>query len=234
MIKQAVILAAGRGKRMKKSADPSHSSRPKPLLEINKMPIIERSIKKLAESGLEVAVVINPSDENLFRELLGAYKIRYCYQDKPLGTAHALFCAKEFVNDDLFLVLMGDDIANLSLKKVLAASEPTVFGHEVEDVSAYGVIVTDKTGKVEEIVEKKMTGRGMANTGIYIMPKLFFDIYREIPMDEKTGEYFLTHAPRIMRNSGIIFQAEKVDFWFGVNTPEELEKARSLSRLTAD
>ena len=69
MIKQAVILAAGEGKRMKRSAtEETIINTPKPLIEINGLPIIEHTIKKLNYMGLDIAVVINKKDEDIFRK----------------------------------------------------------------------------------------------------------------------------------------------------------------------
>ena len=158
MIRQAVILAAGKGKRL------NHSD-PKPLVEVSGRPLIEHPIKKLLEKGVEVAVVISPRDEPAFRESLKNYKIKYLHQDQPLGTAHALFCARDFVKDDLFLVLMGDDRVT-DFDSILQEKAPTVFGFEVEDVSSLGNIVSDPKGNFIEILEKKSKGKGLANTGV--------------------------------------------------------------------
>jgi NDP-sugar pyrophosphorylase family protein len=143
-----------------------------------------------------------------------------------LGTANALFCAKEFIKDDLFLVMMGDDITDYPVKALLDTDKPAVFGIEVADVTGYGVIATDEKGEVVDILEKQRSGAGLLNTGVYIMHRKFFDIYDEIPKDAKSGEYFLTHAPRILRSHGITFKAKKLDFWFGINTPDDLNRAK--------
>ena len=227
MISQAVILAGGRGKRMGMET-------PKPLLEVNGMPIIERNIRKLAEQNVEIGVVVNPKEEKLFKQKLAEYEISYIRQDKPLGTAHALFCASKFVSESLFLVMMGDDITDYSIVELLSMGEPTVFGFEVNDVSNYGAVIADKNEIVEDIIEKQRSGKGIANTGVYIMPKSFFELYREIPVDEKSGEYFLTHFPRILREHGMGFRLRKLGYWLGINTQEELKRADEILRKRGD
>ena len=113
MTTQAVILAAGNGVRMKADI-------PKPLLKINsKELIIERNIKNLTQHDVDICLVINPRYEMLFRQKLGGYNLRYCYQEKALGTGNALYAAKDFVKDDLFLVMMGDDFIEFDLRKAL-------------------------------------------------------------------------------------------------------------------
>ncbi len=229
MIKQAVILAAGKGKRMKKNTDDHRLlNTPKPLLDVGGKVIIENTVKSLVDNGMEVAVVINPDDEDMFKEKLKDYDIRYCYQNEHLGTGHALFCAKDFVKDDLFLVMMGDDKIKHDIKEILGSDEPLVFGFEVDDVSSFGCIMTNEKGDFEDILEKKMSGKGLANTGSYVMHRKFFDIYNEISADEKSGEYFLTDVPKLLKKHGIKFKVKKMDFWIGINTPEQLKTADDI------
>jgi bifunctional UDP-N-acetylglucosamine pyrophosphorylase/glucosamine-1-phosphate N-acetyltransferase len=224
-IHQAVILAGGMGKRMKASAGAKAKELPKPLLEVNGTPIIARNIAKLAERYVDIAVVINPKDRKIFEKTLADYDVEYIYQNEPKGTANALYCAKDFITEGLFLVMMGDDIADYSIDRLLQISEPTVFGFEVEDVSGWGAIVTDENGMVEDIVEKQRSGKGIVNTAVYVMPREFFEIYKQIPIDAKSGEYFLTAIFRIFRERGVRFRLKRLDNWFGINTQEELERA---------
>ena len=122
-IRQAVILAAGKGRRMKENAtDEALRTLPKPLLDLNGEPMIAGKIRALLDNGVEVCIVINPFSESVFRERLKDYDVTYCYQSMPLGTANALYSAKEFVKDNLFLVMMGDDIINCDMSEVLNCS----------------------------------------------------------------------------------------------------------------
>ncbi len=231
MIRQAIILAAGKGKRMKQgTTDPAVLNTPKPLLELDGKPIIARTVETLIKNGLDVVIVIDPKDEALFREKLKKYKVRYAFQLHGKGTAAALAAAKDLVKDELFLVMMGDDITSIALEKYMDSNEPGVFCFQVNDVSGYGAAVLDEEGNVEEIIEKKKSGPGLANTGTYIMHSKFFDIYSKIPLDEKSQEYFLTESVKLLRELGIKFKAYDVAFWFGINTPEQLSKGRELVR----
>jgi NDP-sugar pyrophosphorylase family protein len=229
MIKQAVILAGGRGSRMKSSNfNNSLLDIPKPLVEVKGVPIIERILAKLSRYNISIAIVINPADEEKFRKKLYKYDIIYCYQNDPLGTGNALYSAKNFVTDDLFLVMMGDDISNLDFDISLNSNVPTVYGFKVEDISQFGALVLDAKGYAIEIIEKKLHGKGIANTGIYLMPKQFFDIYNKIPRDEKTGEYYLTDMVKLFYEKQAPFQVQMIDNWIGINTPNDLKIANKL------
>lgn len=198
---------------------------PKPLLEVKGIPIIERTVKKLVECGVQTVIVINPEDENIFRERLAKYEVSYCYQRLPLGTGHALYCARNFVKDDLFLVFMGDDISSVEVESLVKIKSPTVFGYEVEDMGNLGALIIDSNGMATDILEKKMNGEGVANTGIYVMSRNFFDIYNQIPKDELTGEYYLTHAIRIFYGAKIPLRVLLLHYWKGINTPNDLRQA---------
>jgi bifunctional UDP-N-acetylglucosamine pyrophosphorylase/glucosamine-1-phosphate N-acetyltransferase len=222
MIRQAVILAAGKGKRMK------DIDTPKPLLSLHGKPIVEHWIQNFLSSGIEdIILVITPKDEEVFKSKLGKYDLTYCFQNQQLGTGHALFCAKDCINDDLFLVAMGDDKIVHDLKKLMIG-KPIICGYEVDDVSSFGCIKMENE-KFDHIAEKTEKGRGLANAGLYVMPKDFFKIYDKIPEDEKTGEHFLTHAPKILKDElSHEFEVVKLDFWVGINTPSELDAANEL------
>ncbi len=227
MIRQAVILAGGKGKRMKKgTSDPELLSTPKQLLSVNGIPIIERNLKRLIENGLEVAIVVNQETQSIFREALKSYNVKYILQDEALGTAHALNLARDFIKDDLFLVLMGDDIVEYDDHVLETAKSPTLFVYEVDNLDGYGAVMLDEKGKVVEIREKELTGPGLVNPGMYILPKSFFDMYDKIPVNPKTNERYLTEVIRLFRESGNPFDTQKLSLWMGVNTPEELKIAR--------
>ncbi len=229
VIREAVILAGGESNRMKQNTyDPVLLNTPKPLLEINGKPIISRKIEKLLEAGFKVSVVVSEKHKDLFEQKLGSYPITYAIQGLEKGTAAALYAAKDIIEDDLFLVQMADDLYEFDAEALRNFNTPTVFGFEVDDVSSYGLLVTDKEGRVTDIIEKQGKGRGMANTGMYIMHRGFFDIYGDIIIDKNSGERFLTHAVKLLQEKGVDFTAQKIDFWFGINTPKQLEQAGSL------
>lgn len=229
MIKQAIILAAGSGKRMKNgSSDAKILNTPKPLLEVFGTPIIARQIRLLSYWGVKVSVVINPEDEAKFRHELDQFPVTYIYQNERLGTANALQSAASYVEEDLFLVLMGDDINNYKLGKLLEVNSPVIFGYETNDVSHYGVISTDEDGFVTRIMEKQLTGRGVANCGVYVMPKEYFRLSIGLKPHDVNGEYYLTDIVEMLYRSGRPMKLSVMDYWRGVNTLEDLKEANTF------
>ena len=77
----------------------------------------------------------------------------------------------------------------------------------MNDVTGYGAIVLDESGSVLEIIEKQRSGRGLLNCGMYAMPKVFFDSYKEIKLNS-VGEDKLTDAPKVLAGLRGQVQAE--------------------------
>ena len=232
MIKQAVILAAGSGKRIKEGTNDHYVlSTPKPLLKVRGTPIIERIVKRLDHAGIEIGIVINRKDEPQFREALKNYNISYCYQDEPKGTATALFSAKEFVTEDLFLVQMGDDISNFNIDDTLKLDNPLIFGFQTEQLKEYGSIKLDNAGYAEMVVEKKFTGPGIANSGIYVMSKEFFQVYGMIIPNQSNGELYLTDAVNLLYKNGHPLRYKQLEFWNGINRLNDLIIENTFHKL---
>ena len=82
----AIILAAGRGTRMK-------SQIPKPLMHVNKKPILYWLIEDFKKNNIDIAVVINPEDKDYFRDF--SNQVHFIFQNEPKGTGHAVQQAVE-------------------------------------------------------------------------------------------------------------------------------------------
>lgn len=226
MIDKAIILAAGEGKRMKKGHnDPYLKKTPKALLEVHGVPLIEHNIKKLHESGVDIAVVVKRENLYVFSEKLQEYDVKFYIQDEPLGTANSLYSARDFIENELFIVFMGDDITTYDVDQLLKISEPSVFGYKTTDVSSYGSIMLGENGVASEILEKKRSGEGIANTGVYILDQDFFSLYDEIESNKENGEYYLTDIVKIMYKKGKGMRLRELNHWKPVNTPEDLRSA---------
>ena len=208
--------------------DPQISSTPKPLLEVNGTPIIRRIVEKLNSDNIDVAIVINPIDEETFNKKLYGLKFQYFYQHSPKGTADALNAAQQFITDDIFGVFMGDDIFDydeLDLKKI---EVPTIFAYQHYDCRNFGTLELDSEGYVRKIFEKENVGKGLVNTGIYVMPKQFFQIFPNIRMEPNSNEYYLTEAIPELYKVGFKMRAKIIAMWKGINFPVDLSEANGI------
>lgn len=176
MIKQAVILAAGEGQRLR----PFTVTKPKTMLAIAGKPILQHVVEALAQNGIrDIIIVVGYRREQIFNYVGDGEKfgvnITYVTQEKQLGTAHALLQARSAVDND-FLVLPGDNlIAANTISRFVNIKPLSVLVKKVENTARYGVVATEGK-RVKEITENpKEAESGIINTGIYAFNKAVFD-----------------------------------------------------------
>lgn len=213
---------AGRGSRLR----PHTLTVPKPLIPIGGKPIVQRlaeDITKVSEQKVdEIAFIIGDFGEEVEQQLLaiaerlGAKGSIY-KQEEPLGTAHAVWMAKESLSGPV-VVAFADTLfrANFHLDM---NSDGVVWVKKVEDPSAFGVVKLDAYGVIEDFVEKpKEFVSDLAIIGIYFFKDgegLKNEIQHIIENDLRGGggEYQLTDALENMRAKGKKFTLGPVDEW---------------------
>ncbi len=171
-MKQAVILAAGEGQRLR----PFTVNRPKVMLFIADKPILQYVVEALAQNGVrDIVLVTGYRKEQVFDymgsgEQLGV-SLTYVTQAKQLGTAHALAQAKEVIEDE-FLVLPGDNlIAADTIAQFTTIKPDAVLVKRIDNPARYGVVTLDRN-VVKEIIEKpEEAGSNTVSTGIYAFSK---------------------------------------------------------------
>jgi len=172
---QAVILAAGEGKRVR----PLTKSRPKGLIPVANRPIIEYAINALNQAGIrDIIVIAGYRKEQVIRflnELDPSIEVEV--QDKQLGTAHALLCAESLIKGN-FLLLPGDNYIDPQSIKTIAAHENAMLVKDHPSPSNFGV-VSIKDGYVTDIVEKPEHAPSFTvSTGIFSLTSDVFGYIR--------------------------------------------------------
>lgn len=220
---QCVILAAGRGKRMKKLTD----NTPKPMLKVNGQTILGHKIKMLPKKFDEIIFIVGYCAETIMRHFgkeFDGRKISYVFQQHLNGTGGALHLAKGILKDK-FLVMNGDDLYHKKDIQKIMKNDLAVLAREVEDPSQFGILKTNRRGYLEDIVEKpKRSKSNLANTGLYILNKKFFD-YDLVPIGG--GEYGLPQTLAKMSDKYKI-KVEKATSWQFISSPDDLEKAEKV------
>lgn len=225
---KVIVPMAGRGSRLR----PHTLTVPKPLLPVGGKPIVHRLVEDIAalcsEKIEEIAFVIGDFGKEVEDELievaqkLGA-KGSIFYQEKALGTAHAVLCAKE-VMDGPVVVAFAD-----TLFKADFEIDPTADGilwvKQIENPSAFGVIQLDKDGVIVDFVEKpEEFVSDLAMIGIYYF-KDGAALRRECQylIDNdiiKSGEYQLPDALRRLTQAGKKFKPGEVSEWLDCGNKE--------------
>ncbi|MBA7626090.1 Bifunctional protein GlmU [subsurface metagenome] len=175
-MKQAVILAAGEGQRLR----PFTVNRPKVMLFIADKPILQYVIEALVQKGIRNIVLVVGYRKEQVLDYFGSGEsfgvdLTYVTQERQLGTAHALAQAKAAIKDD-FLVLPGDNLIAADTIDQFATIEPeAVLVKKVDNPMRYGV-VTIQRGTVKEIIEKpEEAASNLVSTGIYSFSRAIFD-----------------------------------------------------------
>jgi glucose-1-phosphate thymidylyltransferase len=217
-----IIPMAGLGKRMR----PHTLTTPKPLLPIAGKPIVYRLVEDIAKVCNkqidEIAFIIHPSfgkqtETNLLAVANSLQaKGRICYQDEPLGTAHAIMCAKESLEGNV-VVAFADTLFKADF--VLDTSqEGIIWVQKIEDPRQFGVVKLGENGIITEFVEKPQTfvsdlaiiGIYYFKDGAYLRKHLQYLLDNNI---KDKGEFQLTNALENMKNEGTKFVAGEVTEW---------------------
>ncbi|MBL7126228.1 MAG: NTP transferase domain-containing protein [Dehalococcoidales bacterium] len=175
-MKQAVILAAGEGQRLR----PFTVNRPKVMLFIADKPILQYVIEALAQKGIRDIVLVVGYRKEQVLDYFGSGEpfgvdLTYVTQQRQLGTAHALAQTKAAIKDD-FLVLPGDNlIAADTIDRFVAIEPEAALVKKVDNPMRYGVVAVQR-GTVKEIIEKpEEAASNLISTGIYSFSRAIFD-----------------------------------------------------------
>ena len=220
MIKKALILAAGKGKRMW----PLTENRPKPLLPIVGKSIIEKQIIELKKAGVKEVNVLIGYKMNKISEKLGngdsfGLRIKYIVQEEQKGTGHAVNQMKDKISEP-FYCLNGDVLINQNnIQRLLDKKEHIVMmTTEVKDGTNFGA-VKSKNGYLISIKEKGVSGKTSINAGIYLFNSKIFKALANIKKSIR-GEYELTDALESI--AGDVKVVEYEGFWKDIGSPWDL------------
>ncbi|MGI6563108.1 MAG: UTP--glucose-1-phosphate uridylyltransferase GalU [Clostridia bacterium] len=244
-VKKAIIPAAGMGTRFL----PATKAQPKEMLPIVDKPTIQYIIQEAVESGIEDIIIITGRGkraiedhfdksyelEDMLRkkndmeklELIEAISnlgnIHYIRQKEPKGLGHAIYCARSFIGNEPFAVLLGDDIVRSDypcLKQLIDVYDrykTSIVGVQHvdrESVSKYGIVsctpIEERVFKVNDMVEKpsvKSAPSDIAILGRYILSPEIFKELEHLPPG-KNGEIQLTDAMLSLLKKEIIYAYE--------------------------
>ena len=238
---KAIILAAGKGTRMK-------SELPKVLHEIHGRCLVEYVIDAAREAGAEEICLVVGHKAELVKKRIGD-QVSYALQAEQLGTGHAVKCAADFIGEDGdTMILCGDTpiITGATLKELVNYHREhdlkvTVLSTTLEDATGYGRIVRDSEGNFAKIVEQKDATEEEQkireiNSGMYVFRSADLkESLSKITNQNAQQEYYLTDTIEILnreKQDGQVVTGAYVtaheDETRGVNTVEQLAEAAEI------
>lgn len=182
---KAMILAAGVGSRL----DPLTRNMPKPMVPIVNKPVMEHIVELLAKNGFkEIMVNLHYLGEQI-QEYFGTgekwgVKLHYSPEEQLWGDAGSVKRCESFFDEDTFVVVGGDDLADIDLKRLVRFHEEkkalaTIALSLVDDPSEYGIALLNDRGRITRFLEKpkgEVIFSNSANTGVYIFDKAIFEL----------------------------------------------------------
>lgn len=229
---KAVILVAGVGTKLTQPTN----LQPKGLITLADKAILGHIVDDLLKSGVESFVfVIGSLGYKVQRYIETRYKKRikaeFVIQEPRLGSAHAVWTAREtFQHESEIVIIFGDTISSLDTKKFIRNKGSLVGVSKVNKPSAFGIVEIDKNNYVKKFSEKpKIPKSNLALVGLYKISNvaaLLEAIGLIIENKKKTyGEYHLTDALTEMLRTGQKFETIEVNHWYDCSCKETLLEA---------
>lgn len=218
---KAVILSGGEGTRLREIAGEC----PKPMMPLLGKPLLERTVALLRENGFtELCLTLHYRPE-VIREFLGdgsrfGVRIEYRTEDEPLGTAGAVRNCRDFIGADNVLVMSGDSACDYDLGALFRSHDGAVtiaLAVHAEPLP-YGLVITDKNGRVTGFVEKPAWERVVTDhvsTGIYVLSPEVLDHVPEGQRFDFARDLF----PQLLKENVPLHGHVMDGYWCDIGTP---------------
>jgi mannose-1-phosphate guanylyltransferase len=211
---KAIILAGGRGKRLRPITDYV----PKSLIPIKNIPIIEWQIKYLKKYGVSEVIICSGYKtemiEDYFKNKKLGIKIIFSLESKPLGTGGAIKKASKKIKEKSFLVINGDVITNINLKQLIK-KENSIASIQLR--TKFGILQTDQN-KVIKFDEKKEITDLWMNAGIYHLSR---ETIKELPA---IGDIETTLFPNFAKKEKLFTIKFKNIKWYSIDSFKDMEE----------
>ncbi|MFX0139928.1 MAG: nucleotidyltransferase family protein [Candidatus Hodarchaeota archaeon] len=248
MIKKGMILAAGKGNRLK----PLTQAIPKEMIRVGLKPTIEHVIEVLKAGGIDEILIIVGRKKEAIMDHLGSgerlgVNIYYKVQEEPKGTAHAVLQGKHFIGSDNFVVIYGDNYFKpyKTMKDILSfhesrGADATLVLHPVNDPTRFGIVKIDKKYNILKMIEKpslaeaepfRLNNKYLNIAGLIVFKNTILNFIEKTKVG-KNNEIWLTDSVELMRQNGnrilgYIFKGTRYD----IGTFESLIEADKLEQM---
>jgi len=233
---KGIILHGGAGTRLR----PITHTGPKQLIPIANKPMSQYALEYLTDSGIkDIAIILGNIYPEKVREYYGdgsrfKCNITYIHQGEPLGIAHAISLTKDFVGNEKFVVVLGDNliggnITELGFKFENSNYDAFLLLSETTHPRDFGVAKFSGDGKLVELIEKpKEPPSNYAVTGIYYFNNKIFEQIKKLKPSWR-GELEITEAIQSLINSGANVGYHIIDTWWkDTGTIEDILAANRL------
>jgi dTDP-glucose pyrophosphorylase len=228
-VTKAVILAAGRGTRMRELT----LSMPKPMVEVSGRPVLSYILEGLRDAGVQKILIVVGYRKEVVMNHFGdgselGVEIVYAEQIRQDGTGKVVELAKDFCGSDPFILSYGDILVDASSYRLLTRPGDTdivITVRYTEDASKGGAVYVNEKFEVIDLREKQLPQEATTswyNAGVYTFNSTIFSYVARLQKSPR-GEYELTDAIRAMAHDGKKVKAVEIKgYWADVRDPEVL------------
>jgi glucose-1-phosphate thymidylyltransferase len=236
---KGLVLSGGSGSRLR----PLTHTGPKQLIPVANKPVLQYVIEDLREAGItDIGVILgNNGKEQVIAELKDGRQygvsITYVEQGAPLGIAHAVQCAREFIGNDNFIVYLGDNMLKDGVKGLVdefmqGGYDAAISLQAVPNPRQFGVAELDEGGHVVGLEEKpKVPKSNYALVGVYLFTPVIFEMIKQIKPSWRNELEITDAIQKLLDNHHKVRSHVVTGWWKDTGKPEDI---LDVNRLVLD
>lgn len=235
-IKHGVLLAAGTGSRLL----PLTQTMNKHMIPVYNRHMIEYPIQTLKQLGCEKVTIVIGGDQTGFGQIVSflkdgesfGMKFNYVYQPKPTGIAHAINICQDYIKDDRFAVILGDNVFEKKINFTNPEPNAQIVLCQHPEINRFGVasILNGKIIKIEEkpkVIDEDCDN--FAITGLYLFDQKYFEYFKNLKISAR-GEYEITDIINQYREDNDLYYVVSNGWWSDTGTFESIQSVSNKMR----